>query len=385
MARKVCVVITARSSFSRVQTALEAKRRHPDLELQLVVGASALLDRYGHALSVIEQQGFTVDRKIYTVVEGENLVTSAKSTGLGLAELASVFDDLRPDMVVTIADRHETIATAIAASFLNIPLVHVQGGEISGSIDEKVRHAVTKLADIHLVASDKAAERVRKMGERADRIFVTGCPSIDLAKQAFEAEPRDLRDIVSAYGGVGARIDPSRGYIVVLQHPVTTEFEAAYDQVLETLHAVSSGGWPTLWFWPNVDAGADATSKAIRELRELGELPNVHFYRNMKPLDFLSVLINSQGIVGNSSVAIRECAFLGVPAVNIGSRQAGRDRGRNVVDVGYDRYEIGEGIADLFRDRPRLRDMIYGGGNAGRNIADVLAGCELTIEKMLTY
>ncbi len=385
MARKVCVVITARSSFSRVQTALEAKRRHPDLKLQLVVGASALLDRYGHALSVIEQQGFTVDRKIYTVVEGENLVTSAKSTGLGLAELASVFDDLRPDMVVTIADRHETIATAIAASFLNIPLVHVQGGEISGSIDEKVRHAVTKLADIHLVASDKAAERVRKMGERADRIFVTGCPSIDLAKQAFEAEPRDLRDIVSEYGGVGARIDLSRGYIVVLQHPVTTEFEAAYDQVLETLHAVSSGGWPTLWFWPNVDAGADATSKAIRELRELGELPNVHFYRNMKPLDFLSVLINSQGIAGNSSVAIRECAFLGVPAVNIGSRQAGRDRGRNVVDVGYDRDEIGESIADLFRDRPRLRDMIYGEGNAGRNIADVLAGCELTIEKMLTY
>ena len=254
--------------------------------------------------------------------------------------------------------------------------------DLAGAAD---LHAVTKLADIHLVASDKAAERVRKMGERADRIFVTGCPSIDLAKQAFEAEPRDLRDIVSAYGGVGARIDPSRGYIVVLQHPVTTEFEAAYDHVLETLHAVRSGGWPALWFWPNVDAGADATSKAIRELRELGQLPNVHFYRNMKPLDFLSVLINSHGIVGNSSVAIRECAFLGVPAVNIGSRQAGRDRGRNVVDVGYDRYEIGESIADLFRDRPRLRDMIYGEGNAGRNIADVLAGCELTIEKMLTY
>ncbi len=385
MARKVCVVITARSSFSRILSALEAKRRHPDLELQLVVGASALLDRYGHALSVIEEHGFAVDRKVYTVVEGENLVTSAKSTGLSLAELASVFDDLRPDMVVTVADRHETIATAIAAAYLNIPLVHVQGGEITGSIDEKVRHAVTKLADIHLVASEMAAERVRKMGERADRIFVTGCPSIDLAKRALEAEPRDPREIVAEYGGVGAEIDLSRGYIVVLQHPVTTEFESAHDHVLETLHAVGSGGWPTFWFWPNVDAGSDATSKAIREFREFGQLPNVHFYRNMKPLDFLSVLINSSGVVGNSSVAIRECAFLGVPAVNIGSRQAGRDRGRNVVDVGYDRHEIAESIADLFRDRPRLRDMIYGDGSAGHHIADVLARCDLTVEKMLTY
>lgn len=385
MARKVCVVVTARSSFSRILSALEANRRHPDLEQQLVVTASALLDRYGHALSVIEAHGFTVDRKVYTVVEGENLVTSAKSTGLALAELASVFDDLRPDLVVTIADRHETIATAIAASFLNIPLAHIQGGEITGSIDEKVRHAITKLADIHLVASETAAERVRRMGERADRIFVTGCPSIDLAKQALEAEPRDVGETVAAYGGVGAEIDLSQGYIVVLQHSVTTEFEAAYDHIRETLHAVSAGGWPALWFWPNVDAGADATSKAIRERRELGQLPNVHFYRNMKPLDILSVLINSRGIVGNSSVAIRECSFLGVPAINIGSRQVGRDRGRNVVDVGYDRREIAEGIAELFRDRPRPRDMIYGDGDAGRSIADVLAGCELSIDKMLTY
>src|SRR5690348_12783364 len=151
MKRRVCVVITARPSYSRIRTALAAIAAHPALELQLIVTASALLDRYGGADKVIENEGFRIDRRVYTIVEGENLVTSAKSTGFGLSELATVFDDLKPDMVISIADRFETMATALAAAYMNIPLVHVQGGEITGSIDEKVRHAITKLADIHLV------------------------------------------------------------------------------------------------------------------------------------------------------------------------------------------------------------------------------------------
>src|SRR5918997_4639961 len=158
MKRKICVVITARPSYARIRTALEAIRAHPDLELQLVVAASALLDRYGNAVTVIEREGFRIDRQVYMVVEGENLVTSAKSTGFGLAELATVFNDLRPDAVITVADRYETMATAVAASYMNIPLVHVQGGEVTGSIDEKVRHAITKLADVHFVACQQAAQ-----------------------------------------------------------------------------------------------------------------------------------------------------------------------------------------------------------------------------------
>jgi len=385
MARRVCVVITARPSYSRIRTALEAIVAHPDLELQLVVAASALLERYGDAISVIEREGFKVDRKVYMIVEGENLVTSAKSAGIGLVELATVFDDLRPDMVVTIADRFETIATAVAAAYMNIPLVHVQGGEVTGSIDEKVRHAITKLADLHLVASPHARERVIRLGERPEQIHVTGCPSIDLARQALEAEPRDLEEVLSHYGGVGAALELENGYIVVMQHPVTTEYGQAYEHAHETLCAVRDGGWPTLWFWPNVDAGSDATSKAIRAFRERGELPNVHFYRNLQPLDFLSVLIHSRGIVGNSSVAIRECAYLGVPAVNIGTRQQGRDRGANVVDVDFDRTAIRAAITKMFASHGAARDALYGDGTAGERIAAVLATAPLTIEKMLTY
>ncbi len=385
MSRKVCVVITARPSYARVRTALEAIRDHPGLELQLVVAASALLDRYGNAVNVIEEEGFKIDRQVYMILEGENLVTSAKSTGLGLAELATVFDNLKPDVVVTIADRFETMATAVAAAYMNIPLAHIQGGEITGSIDEKVRHAVTKLADLHLVSSEKAGERVIKMGEEAGKVFVTGCPSIDLARLARDTEPRSVPDILSAYGGVGGEVDISEGYIVVLQHPVTTEYQMARDHVVETLNAVREGQYPTLWFWPNVDAGSDGTSKGIRAFRESHALRNVHFYKNLRPLDFLSVLINSRGIVGNSSVAIRECAYLGVPAVNIGRRQHGRDRGRNVIDVDYDSVQIKQAIDRCWAAPERHSDPIYGDGGAGRNIADVLATARLSIEKTLTY
>lgn len=385
MKRKICVVVTARPSYARIKTALEAIRDHPDLELQLVVAASALLDRYGNAVKVMEAEGFKVDRKVFMIVEGENLVTSAKSTGIGMAELATVFNDLEPDVVVTIADRYETVATSIAAAYMNIPLAHVQGGEVTGSIDEKTRHANTKLADIHLVSCDSARVRVEKLGERPESVFVTGCPSIDLAREALAAEPRDIAGLTARYAGVGPEVDVTQPYVVVMQHPVTTEFADSYSHVEETIAAIDQVGRPALWFWPNVDAGSDATSKAIRVAREHGRLKRVHFYRNMNPSDFLSVLINSRGIVGNSSVAIRECAYLGVPAVNIGSRQRGRDRGRNVRDVDYDRHAIADAVRANWDAAGRPSDMIYGDGYAGRRIADVLATCELSIDKMLTY
>jgi len=179
--RKICVVITARPSYSRIRTALKAIQAHPDLELQLVVAASALLERYGRVVETIKKDGFKIDAQVYMVVEGENLAAAAKTTGIGLMELATVLDNLKPDIAVTIADRYETIATAIAAAYMNIPLAHIQGGEVTGSIDEKVRHAITKLADYHLVATQLAAKRVMQMGEAAQSVFVTGCPSIDIA------------------------------------------------------------------------------------------------------------------------------------------------------------------------------------------------------------
>jgi UDP-hydrolysing UDP-N-acetyl-D-glucosamine 2-epimerase len=382
--RKICVVVTARPSYSRIRSALVALREHKDLELQLVVAASALLDRYGGAIQAIEHDGFEIRHRVYMVLEGENLVTSAKSTGIGLSELATVFDNLKPDAVVTVADRYETLATAVAASYMNIPVVHVQGGEVTGSIDEKVRHSVTKLSNLHLVSTQLARERVIRLGEDPDTVVITGCPSIDIAADVAAGPQLDFDPFVK-YGGVGPATDLSKGYLVVMQHPVTTEYEQARAQVEETLYAVKDFGLPVLWFWPNADAGADGTSKGIRVFREKENPENFHLFRNMFPEDFLRLLVNSTAIVGNSSVAIRECSFLGVPAVNIGSRQQGRERGRNVIDVDHDRAAISAAItAHIERGRPQS-DRLYGDGQAGQRIADCLATAELTVEKRLTY
>jgi UDP-hydrolysing UDP-N-acetyl-D-glucosamine 2-epimerase len=384
MTRKVCVVVTARPSYSRIRAALQAIQAHPELELQLVVAASALLERYGGADRVMESDGFSIARKVYMIVEGENPVTSAKSTGIGLAEMATVLDNLRPDIVVTIADRFETIATAIAASYMNLPLVHIQGGEVTGSIDEKVRHAITKLADYHFVATERAAERVKLMGEYSERVYNTGCPSIDLAVRAVAAGA-GLPDSIEKYGGVGDHVDLKQPYIVVLQHPVTTEYAAARQHVEETLHAVRDTGIPALWLWPNVDAGSDGTSKGIRAFRERYQLAHIHFFRNLPPEIFIRVLHNSKGIVGNSSVAIRECEAIGVPAVSIGSRQAGRERGDNVEDVGYDRHQIARAIERMVTRGHVPSRHIYGDGESGPRIAALLAEIPLVTEKRLAY
>lgn len=384
MTRKVCVVVTARPSYSRIKTALQAIKNHPDLQLQLVVAASALLDRYGSAVNFIEDDGFEIAARVYMVLEGENLAAMPKTTGLGLLELATVFDNLKPDVVVTIADRYETLATAIAASYMNIPVVHVQGGEVTGSIDEKVRHAVTKLADLHFVSTEKAGKRVIRMGENPAKVFVTGCPSIDLAADVL-LDPTLSFNPFEKYGGVGETVDISNGYMVVMQHPVTTEYESGRAQVIETLYAVRDSDLPTLWFWPNVDAGSDGTSGGIRTFRETERPANIRFFKNMAPTDFLRLLYNSRCLIGNSSVGIRECSFLGVPVVNVGSRQMGRDRGRNVTDVGCDRREIGRAIQKQTTHCRYPSDQIYGNGHAGERIAQHLREVSLETEKRLAY
>jgi UDP-hydrolysing UDP-N-acetyl-D-glucosamine 2-epimerase len=383
--RKVCVVITARPSYARIKTALRAIADHPDLELQLVVAASALLERYGSAIDVVREDGFEIAARVYMVLEGENLASMAKTTGLGLLELATVLDNLKPDVVVTIADRFETMATAVAAAYMNIPVAHMQGGEVTGSIDEKVRHAVTKLSDLHMVCTEQAVERVIRMGEEPGTVFLTGCPSIDLAREVLESPEMDF-DPFERYGGVGVGLDlKEQDYIVVLQHPVTTEYTEARAEALETLHAVRDADVPTLWFWPNVDAGSDGTSKAIRQFRELEKPKNIHFFKNMQPTDFLRLLYHSKCIVGNSSVGIRECSFLGVPAVNIGTRQQGRERGPNVVDVAYDRHAIKAAIEGHLKNGRLPSDHTYGDGHAAERVAKLLAEQPLRIEKQLTY
>lgn len=382
--RKIAVVITARPSYSRVKTVLKAIKNHPALELQLIVAASALLDRYGSAVNYIEKDGFTIDAKVFNVLEGQNLTAAAKTTGIGILELSTVFDNLKPDVVVTVADRFETMATAIAASYMNIPLAHIQGGEVTGNIDEKVRHAITKLADYHFVASESARERVIKLGENPEMVFNTGCPSIDIAAEISTVKGLNFNPY-QKYGGVGAEPDLSNGYLVVMQHPVTTEYQNSRRHIEETLKAINQLNMPTLWFWPNVDAGADGTSTGIRAFREYHSLEKVHFFKNMEGDDFLVLLNSAKVLIGNSSVGIRECAYLGVPVINIGSRQNKRDRGYNVIDVDYNKEEIITAIQTILKNGKAEVSDVYGGGSSGIVIAELLVKLPLQFHKTITY
>jgi UDP-hydrolysing UDP-N-acetyl-D-glucosamine 2-epimerase len=378
--RKVCVVVASRANYARIKTALEAVREHPDLELQLVAGASLVLERFGNALEVLTMDGFAPDATIRFIIEGETPATMAKSTGLGLLELPTVFELLQPDVVVTVADRFETIATAVAASYMNIPVAHTQGGEISGSIDESVRHAVTKLAHVHFPATELAARRVVAMGEDPAWVFNVGCPSIDLVSRT------DLgirRDVLEQFGGTGAPVDPEQPFVLVMQHPVTTEYGHGFDQVNTTLEAVAELGMQALVFWPNVDAGSEDVAKGIRTFRELGRAHGFHFFRNLPPEVFVKLMAHCACMVGNSSAALREGSFLGTPAVTVGTRQQGRERGPNLVEVDHDRGAIADAIRDQIAHGSYERSALFGDGTAGTRIADKLAEVRPSVQKKL--
>lgn len=384
--RKVCVVVTSRANYGSIKSAMRAIQHHKGLELQLIVGASGLLPRFGAVIDVIKQDRFKPDAEVYMIVEGENPITMAKSTGLGLIELATSFQNLKPDIVLTVGDRFETMATAIAASYMNIPLAQTMCGEVSGTIDESVRHAITKLAHIHFPANEKSAERVIKMGEEPNRVYVVGCPRIDLVMEVLGDNPKLDIDVFEEFKGVGGSFSLEQPYLLVVQHPVTTEYHDARRQIEETLFALKELQMPTIMLWPNIDAGSDMIAKGIRTFREHEEVDHfLHLFTNLPPEIYTKLMFNCAGMVGNSSSAIREGALIGVPTVNIGTRQMGREQGRNVINAGYDSKEIMNAIGRQMKHGKYPPDNIYGDGKAGGRIADILAACDLAVQKQITY
>jgi len=383
--RRICVVVGSRANYSSIKSAMRAIQTHPDLELQLVVGASALLDRFGSVVEVVEADGFRPDARVHMIIEGETPVTMAKSTGLGLLELPTIFDQLKPDIVVTVGDRFETMATAIAAAYMNIPLAHTMGGEVTGTIDESIRHAVTKLAHIHFPANRQAAERIIRMGEDPEAVHVVGCPRIDVVAEIARND-RDLPERAwLEYEGVGGQINLDKPFLLVAQHPVTTEYGQGEHQITETLMALHQLKMPTIMLWPNVDAGSEDVARGMRKFRERYRHDYIRFYKNFPVETYARLMMRCACMVGNSSAAIREGAFLGVPAVNVGTRQMGRERGRNVTDVGYNREQILEAIQKQLRNGRYPAEHIYGDGHAGERIAGILETCPLCIQKQITY
>jgi UDP-hydrolysing UDP-N-acetyl-D-glucosamine 2-epimerase len=382
--RKVCVIITTRGNYAKMKGVMREITNAPELELQLILAGGAILDRYGLPAESIIKKDFRIDRIIHFMVEGENPVAMAKSAGLGVIEFSTAFENLKPDVVVIIADRFECLAIAMTAGYMNISMAHVEGGEVSGSIDESVRHAITKLSHLHFPATRGAAERIQKMGEDPASIFQVGCTSLDVIAALNLDEVGPLMELQRS-SGVGSIVDLSQPYLVAIQHPVTTEYEDNLAYVNETTAAINEFRMNTVWIWPNMDAGSDGISKGIRMFRENHNPDFVHFFKSL-PIEYYAPLIkNAACILGNSSSGIREAAFLGVPSVNIGTRQAGRERGRNVIDVGYNREAIIDAIKRQLENGAYESVMLYGDGKACRKIVDVLKKFEFKIQKKIYY
>ncbi|KPK56531.1 MAG: UDP-N-acetylglucosamine 2-epimerase [Thiotrichales bacterium SG8_50] len=382
--KKVCVVVGSRANYSSIKSAMRAIEQHPKLELQLVVGASALLDRYGAVVNLIERDGFQAAARVHMLIEGESPTTMAKSTGLGLIELPTIFEQLAPDVVLTVGDRFETMATTLAAAYMNIPIAHTMGGEVSGTIDESIRHAVTKFAHIHFPACQGARERIIRLGERPEHVHMVGCPRIDLVAEILADPNVDLSEHLFDLG-VGERFALDQPFVLVSQHPVTTEYGAGERQITATLQAVRDLDLPAIVLWPNADAGSEDIARGIRKWREHKRDHQMHFFKNLPVDTYVRLMREAACLVGNSSSGIREGAYIGTPVVNIGSRQQARDRGANVIDVNHDTGLIRDAIRRQLDHGRYDSEPIYGDGRAGIRIADLLAQGRVEVQKTITY
>tara|TARA_B100000674_G_C37663102_1_gene833470 strand:- start:14 stop:859 length:846 start_codon:yes stop_codon:yes gene_type:complete len=281
--------------------------------------------------------------------------------------------------VVTVGDRYETIATAIAASYMNITLAHIQGGEITGSIDESVRHAITKLSHIHFTSTKKSKKNVISMGEDKRFVFHVGCPSFDLLTKKI-SKIKINKDLV----GVGTKIEIEKRFILVVFHPVTTEYGQSYSQTEKIIKAIDKFKNQTIWLWPNIDAGSDGISKSIRKNRERGKLKNVLFIKNLQVENYNFLLKNASCLVGNSSSFIREASFFGTPTVLVGNRQEKREMGKNVVKSSFNEKEILNKIKSQYNKRYK-KSNLYGDGRTAKRISKILYKLNPNIQKKLTY
>lgn len=384
--RKICVFIGSRANYSSLKPLMQRINDDESLELLLFLGASALLDKYGEVVKLIEQDGFRVDEYIYMLIEGVNPTTMAKSTGLGLVELPNLLYKHKPDLTLIIGDRHEMLSMAIASAFMNIPIAHTMGGEVSGTIDESIRHAITKLSHIHFPANEEARQRILQMGEHPNFVFNVGCPRMDAVKEILD---RDNSEVVNGFinrEGVGDNFDlQNHDFMIISQHPVTTEFDQGEKQISATLNAAhrvsQERDMPVLVLWPNADAGSDDVSRGIRKFREQVKPKNFHFFKHIPLEIYLHLMKRAAVLVGNSSSGIREGGFIGTPVVNVGSRQMGRSHGQNVMHASYDEEEIYQAIMRQLLHGHYEPEFIYGDGTASGRIIDILKNISVSPQK----
>jgi len=360
---------------------MRAINSDPDLELQTICAGTMLLERFGQAEKVVAADGFRIDGRVYLEVEGSVPTTMAKSIGIGIIEFSSEFLRLKPDIVLLIGDRYEALAATIAAAYMNLPIAHIQGGEVSGSIDECARHTITKFAQLHFPATKRAAEYIIRMGEMPDYVFNVGCPAGDYIVDL----DTDLHPEVFNSIGVGCGIDPEKPFLLVIYHPVTTHFGSERHHTEEILQALHQIAHPTVWIWPNIDAGSDDISKALRVYREHNNADWLHLVKNLDPITFQKSLKKTACAIGNSSSFIRDSTFSGTPVVLVGNRQEGREHGENLIVVSPVKEEIITAVRKQLSNGRYSPSTLYGDGQTSQRIVEHLKAFVPYAQKKLHY
>ena len=377
--RRICFPITSRAYYGRSQLLIRKLHAHPEIELELILGGSILLDKYSrHIADDIEAGGFNISGSFLNVIEGGNHVAMAKTACLTALEFTNGLHTIDPDIVLICGDRFEQLAIAMSAAYLNFTLAHIEGGDVTGSIDESVRHAITKLSHLHFVTNDDAYRRVLMMGEDPRYVFNTGSLDVELASRVDTLVSNDR---INSFG-VGHMVDLSRPFLVVVQHPVTTERDNKA-HLEATLQAVATLGVQAIWFWPNPDAGTAEMAESLRHVREQhAELTRqMRFITNVPADEFVALLKGAACVVGNSSAGIKECSFLGTPVVDIGARQQGRLAGEHVRHVDYDTAAIRDAIAAQMAHGRYAPSFDYYRPNTSERIAELLSTLELYTQK----
>jgi len=362
--KTLVVVISARASYSRIRSVVTELSTSMSVQIRIVLIASAAMKKYGRVQEFLNSQGIQVDWKIESQLDAENISSMAKTTGLAILGLSDYLLNTKPQGLLVIGDRHETIAASICGAYLGIKTFHIQGGERTGNIDDRVRFANTFLSDVHLVSNSSAKENLEDCGIDSHSIIVTGCPSLDFIDSALETDLPS--EIISGVGKEIMEIIKDE-YVIVIQHSETTSILTPKDQIQPTLRAIQELGIPAIWIWPNSDFGGEEIIREIRRMREAGFLKHVHFEKSFEPELFINLLSRASCIVGNSSVGIRECSYLGVPSVNIGTRQKDRKTAENVMNVEFDYDQILEGIR-MIKSHKYERSTLYGDGKSAIRI-----------------
>jgi GDP/UDP-N,N'-diacetylbacillosamine 2-epimerase (hydrolysing) len=370
-----------RANYGRLKPVMKAVADHPDLELQVIAAGTMVLERFHQPVNVVRQDGFKVDGEVYIELEGSTPVTMAKSVGFGVVEFASEFQRLKPDVVLLIGDRYEALAAAVAAAFMNICIAHIQGGEVSGSIDESTRHAITKFAQFHFPSTHRSAEYLIRMGENPETILAVGCPSSDIARRL---DCILAPEIVNGSGS-GARIDVRCPFLLVIFHPTTTEYGGERREMEQLLSALDTLRVQTVLLWPNIDAGADHISKAIRIFRDQTKDGWLRTLTNLSPENYLKVLSNASCAIGNSSSFVRDASYFGTPVVLVGGRQEGREVDEHVIPETFPADNIAGAVRAQLKHGRYSPSTLYGDGHVSGRISEALARLNPYIQKRLHY